>query len=243
MTIHHSPRHCVWCVWHGAVCGRVVQVGFVKFAERFWPGRARKLRRQYGFFIAVSKVYLTKHDLLSLKNGLICSPRSRVTCPCHASRGGVYSLMPCPRVEMGHLGYVLLIDIFRSKVSNHWHRLVGLFLNPRKVIPPPTECGDVRWDNAFSIRNRTLYIISCPSLTRGTGCLKKISKVKINAERRRTDCGHKTNDKTHFLSHTISSHVAKNSKGVGCDSVCEYPRGCSVFWIQLRWCVRGSNWY
>jgi hypothetical protein len=33
---------------------------------------------------------------------------------------------------------------FRPKVSNHWHRLFGLFPNPRKVSPPLTECGEFR---------------------------------------------------------------------------------------------------
>jgi hypothetical protein len=33
---------------------------------------------------------------------------------------------------------------FRSKFSNHWHRLVGPVPNPRKVSPSRTECGEFR---------------------------------------------------------------------------------------------------
>jgi hypothetical protein len=93
--------------------------------------------------------------------GLVCAAR----CGCWTR--GCSSSRHAMKKERCRLAPVLTRDTWvrfsdrcRPKVTNVWHWLFGLFQNPRKVSPPPTECGEFLWDNSCKFWPSKRSIIS-----------------------------------------------------------------------------------
>jgi hypothetical protein len=91
----------------------------------------------------------------------------------HSVMRRISGSLPCACLHTGVVPvsgrdtWVRFDAIFRSKSSNCWCWLFGLFPNPKKVSPPQTECGDFRLGNGrtffsqrsiSSIEHRTFYL-------------------------------------------------------------------------------------